>query len=443
VFAATTIQARRAISKIIFVRAESLRESDERLPADASKRCARIRRHFVSRFEQKSLAATRRWAAVPSILDRGLRDTGLRGELPPPPVAAFWGRNPLMSESSQYDYELPRDLIAQRPPASRTDARLMVIDRAAGTLAHRSIRDLPELLDPRDCLIINDTRVVPARLIGRRSNTQGRWEGLFLGVDAAGRWRLLCKTRGHLAPGETVDLLDNRGRDDVRLLMEEKQPGGMWLALPLVDEPTYDLLDRVGRVPLPHYIRGGEMERDDRLRYQTVYARNPGAVAAPTAGLHFTNELLGQLVDRGVTICRLTLHVGLDTFRPLKAERLADHPMHHETGEISPATVDKILDCRARGGRVVAVGTTSVRVLETAARDGQLRPWAGDTNLFIKPPYTFHAVDALLTNFHLPRTTLLVLVRTFGGDELIMRAYHEAIREQYRFYSYGDAMLIL
>jgi S-adenosylmethionine:tRNA ribosyltransferase-isomerase len=319
----------------------------------------------------------------------------------------------------------------------------MVIDRARETLVHRQIRDLPELLDPRDCLVVNDTQVVPARLLGRRSATGGRWEGLFLSVDAPGRWRLLCKTRGHLGPGETITLLDNRGRDDVRLEMLEQQPGGIWLARPICEEPTFELLDRVGRVPLPHYVRGGEMQRDDRQRYQTVYARNPGAVAAPTAGLHFTNELLGQLVDRGVTICRLTLHVGLDTFRPLKAALLADHQMHRESGELAPAAVEKILDCRARGGRVVAVGTTSVRVLETAAEDGHLRPWAGATELFIKPPFQFRAVDALLTNFHLPRTTLLVLVRTFGGDELMMRAYQEAIQQQYRFYSYGDAMLIL
>lgn len=348
-----------------------------------------------------------------------------------------------MAEISQYDYELPRQLIAQRPPANRTDARLMLIRRSRGTIEHRMIRDLPELLDPRDCLVLNDTRVVPARLIGRRSDTHGRWEGLFLGIAPTGHWRLLCKTRGHLGPGETIDLLDNRGRDDLRLVMHSKQPGGVWLASPASDEPAFELLERVGRIPLPHYIRRGEMEREDRLRYQTVYARNPGAVAAPTAGLHFTNELLGELVDRGVTICRLTLHVGLDTFRPLKAPRLADHQMHRETGEISQATVDKILQCRARGGRVVAVGTTSVRVLETAALDGTLRAWSGETELFIKPPFTFHAVDALMTNFHLPRTTLLVLVRTFGGDELVMRAYQEAIAEQYRFYSYGDAMLIL
>lgn len=348
-----------------------------------------------------------------------------------------------MAQASDYDYELPRDLIAQRPAANRTDARLMVLRRSTSAIEHRTIRDLPGLLDPRDCLVINDTRVVPARLLGRRSGTQGRWEGLFLGVDGEGNWRLLCKTRGHLGPGETVDLLDNRGRDDVRLRMQEKQAGGVWLARPLSEEPTFELLDRVGRVPLPHYIRHGEMERDDRQRYQTVYARNPGAVAAPTAGLHFTNELLSELVDRGITICRLTLHVGMDTFRPLKAPLLTQHQMHRESGEISPTAVEKILDCRARGGRIVAVGTTSVRVLETAAAGGLLRPWSGETELFIKPPYTFRAVDALMTNFHLPRTTLLVLVRTFGGDELVMRAYREAVQEHYRFYSYGDAMLIL
>ena len=348
-----------------------------------------------------------------------------------------------MSEASRYDYELPKALIAQHPLAQRTDARLMLVDRSQGTINHHHARDLPELLDPRDVLVINDTRVVPARLVGQRSLTGGRWEGLFLEADPQGNWRLLARTRGHIAAGETVRLFNRHGREDVPLRMIAKHPGGVWIARPETDETTTDLLDRVGRVPLPGYIRDGEMQADDRLRYQTVYARNPGAVAAPTAGLHFTNELLGQLVDRGVTICRLTLHVGLDTFRPIKTDALADHPMHRERGEISAAAVEQIKSARARGGRVVAVGTTSVRVLETAAQDGELRPWTGETELFIRPPYQFRAVDALITNFHLPRTTLLVLVRTFGGDELVMRAYHEAIAEKYRFYSYGDAMLIV
>jgi S-adenosylmethionine:tRNA ribosyltransferase-isomerase len=348
-----------------------------------------------------------------------------------------------MSEASPYDYELPRDLIAQQPLARRADARLLVIDRARKSLAHHHVRDLPELLRPEDCLVINDTRVVPARLVGQRTLTSGRWEGLFISFEPEGHWRLLAKTRGKIGPGETVTLTNRHGREDVRLRMIEKQPGGVWLAHPETDEPALELLERVGRVPLPHYIRGGEMLEEDRQRYQSVYARNPGAVAAPTAGLHFTNEVLTHLVDRGVTICRVTLHVGLGTFRPIAVEQLSEHPMHTEQGWIDQATVDQVLRCRERGGRVVAVGTTSVRVLETAAHEGQLQAWSGNTNLFIRPPYKFQIVDSLLTNFHLPRTTLLVLVRTFGGDELIVRAYQEAIAQEYRFYSYGDAMLIV
>jgi len=348
-----------------------------------------------------------------------------------------------MTEASHYDYELPKELVAQQPLARRADARLMVIDRARRTIAHHHIRDLPELLQPDDCLVINDTRVVPARLVGSRTQTQGRWEGLFIDADADGNWRLLARTRGRIAPGETVTLLNRHGREDVRLRMIEKQPGGLWIARPETDEPGFELLDRVGRVPLPKYIRGGEMRDEDRQRYQTVYNRHPGAVAAPTAGLHFTNEVLGQLVDRGVFIVRITLHVGLDTFRPIKTETLSAHSMHRERGQIEAKAVEQILAAKARGGRVLAVGTTSVRVLETAASSGVLQPWSGETDLFIRPPFTFRAVDALLTNFHLPRTTLLVLVRTFGGDELITEAYRQAIAERYRFYSYGDAMLIL
>jgi S-adenosylmethionine:tRNA ribosyltransferase-isomerase len=348
-----------------------------------------------------------------------------------------------MSDVSQYDYELPRELISQRPLAQRTDARLLVVDRAAGSLAHGHIRDLPGLLRSGDCLVVNDTRVVPARLVGRRDLTGGTWEGLFLSVETDGTWRLLARTRGKPAPGESIVLVNRQGRDDICLRLGEKLPGGVWVAWPSSDEPAFELLDRVGWVPLPHYIRGGQMVEEDRLRYQTVYAREPGSVAAPTAGLHFSNELLARLSEHGIAVCRLTLHVGLDTFRPIAAASLAEHPMHSERGHLDAATVDEILRCRRAGGRVVAVGTTAVRVLETAARDGTLKPWSGTSDLFIRPPFEFHAVDALLTNFHLPRTTLLVLVRTFGGDELIMRAYAEAIRERYRFYSYGDAMLIV
>lgn len=359
------------------------------------------------------------------------------GPWPPP------DRSSPMSELSNYDYELPASLIAQSPLPQRTDARLMVVDRRTQSLSHRHVRDLPELLAPGDCLVLNETRVAAARLVGRRKATGGRWEGLFLSVDSAANWQMLCKTRGKLAPGETIALVDRVGADDIELQLLEKRTGGVWLARPCSAENAFELLERVGRVPLPHYIRGGEMSDSDRQRYQTVYARNWGSVAAPTAGLHFTGELLERLTANNVSQARLTLHVGVGTFRPVTAESLAEHAMHCEWGEIDAAAVERIRQCRAAGGRIVAVGTTSTRVLETAAASGELQVWSGETDLFIRPPYRFRAIDALLTNFHLPRSTLLVLVRSFGGDELIKRAYAEAIGESYRFYSYGDAMLIL
>lgn len=348
-----------------------------------------------------------------------------------------------MSELDAYDYDLPKDLIAQRPAVCRSDARLLVVDRKRNTLEHKHIRDLPELLRPGDCLVINDTRVVPARLVGRRHATGGHWEGLFLEASPNGLWRVMCKTRGTLQSGDTITLTSPDGDEDVRLVLATKEPDGTWIARPSEAEDAFALLDRVGRVPLPPYIRKGQMVESDRQHYQTVYAQVPGAVAAPTAGLHFTTTLLQRLMEQGVDLCALTLHVGPGTFRPIATDTLAAHPMHSECGSIKPEAVERIMACRRRGGRVVAVGTTSVRVLETASADGTLKPFAGSTDLFIRPPYEFHAVDALLTNFHLPRTTLLVLVRTFGGDALMRRAYDEAVRERYRFYSYGDAMLIL
>jgi len=348
-----------------------------------------------------------------------------------------------MAELAQYDYELPKHLIAEQPLSHRADARLLVVDRDRNSLIHKHIRDLPGILQPDDCLVLNDTRVVPARLVGYRTRTGGRWEGLFLEANEEGLWRVMSKTRGRLVAGETVTLVNSAGRDDMVLNLAVREPEGVWVVRPESDEEAFALLDRVGRVPLPPYIRKGEMVDADRLRYQTVFAREPGAVAAPTAGLHFTEKLLGQLEAEGITLSWLTLHVGPGTFRPIETDSLAEHPMHAERGCLTDEAVEKIGACRDRGGRVVAVGSTSVRVLEAAAADGTLRPFSGQTDLFIRPPYQFRAVDALLTNFHLPRTTLLVLVRTFGGDELLCRAYEEAIGEEYRFYSYGDAMLIL
>ena len=238
-------------------------------------------------------------------------------------------------------------------------------------------------------------------------------------------------------------LLNAAGQDDVQLRLAAKQPDGSWIAEPEAADEAFALLERVGRVPLPPYIRKGEMVEADRQNYQTVYGGSRERWLPQRPGLHFSEALLGRLQDGGVTLCRLTLHVGAGTFRPIVGPSLAEHKLDAEWGTIGQECVEQVTGCRQRGGRVVAVGTTSVRLLETAAADGTLRPFTGETDLFIRPPYRFQAVDALLTNFHLPRTTLLVLVRTFGGDALVRLAYDEAIREEYRFYSYGDAMLIL
>jgi S-adenosylmethionine:tRNA ribosyltransferase-isomerase len=350
---------------------------------------------------------------------------------------------PATDELASYSYELPKHLIAQEPVRNRTDARLMVVDRKRKSISHHHVRDLPQLLRPNDCLVVNDTRVIPARLVGNRVGTGGRWEGLFLNLEPSGAWQLLCKARGRLTAGETIQLLDRDAREAGQLRLVAKSSEGIWLARPSNDESATEMLERIGRVPLPKYIRHGEMVDDDRKRYQTVFAKHNGSAAAPTAGLHFTPELIESLRSSGIDFARVTLHVGLDTFRPIKSARLEGHQMHSETGRIDAVAVERLVKARKAGGRIVAVGTTSVRVLETAAVDGVLRPWEGQTQLFIQPPYRFRAVDALMTNFHLPRTTLLVLARTFGGDDLIRQAYDEAIRQEYRFYSYGDAMLIL
>ncbi|HZZ29630.1 MAG TPA: tRNA preQ1(34) S-adenosylmethionine ribosyltransferase-isomerase QueA [Pirellulales bacterium] len=347
------------------------------------------------------------------------------------------------SELDQYNYNLPKHLIAQEPMANRADARLMVVDRAQRQIMHQHVRDLPELLRPGDCLVLNDTRVIPARLVGYRMSTKGRWEGLYLNSEPSGAWQVLCKARGKLAPGETIQLLDRLAREDTQLRLIAKSEQGVWLVRPSEDELPIKLLERIGRVPLPKYIRHGEMVDADLQRYQTVYAKHSGSVAAPTAGLHFTAELLDRLQAAKIGIARVTLHVGMDTFRPIKAAQLDKHAMHSEWGQIDATNVERINLARKNKGRIVAVGTTSVRVLETAAADGVLRPWEGQTQLFIRPPYRFRAVDCLLTNFHLPSTTLLVLVRAFGGDKLMQSAYEEAVRNEYRFYSYGDAMLIV
>jgi len=350
-----------------------------------------------------------------------------------------------MSEADLYDYHLPPELIAQQPLERRADARLLRLRRTDGAIEHRHVRDLPDLLCAGDLVVVNDTRVVPARLVGRRAATGGRWEGLFLQEESPGAWRILAHTRGRPQAGERIVLVDREGRDAMTLALVDRGPGGTWIVRPDAQDPLHEVLDRVGRVPLPGYIRGGQELAEDVDRYQTVFAQERGSAAAPTAGLHFTPELLATLADRGIGRAEVTLHVGLDTFRPITVDRLDDHPMHTEWCACPAETVAAIRATKARGGRVVAIGTTAVRTLETAAAAspaGMLSPWRGPTDLFIKPGFSFRVVDCLLTNFHMPRTTLMVLVSTFASRDLIRRGYEEAIREGYRLLSYGDAMLI-
>jgi S-adenosylmethionine:tRNA ribosyltransferase-isomerase len=348
-----------------------------------------------------------------------------------------------MSDLEVYDYILPRELIAQHPLPTRSDARLMVIDREKQSIEHRYIRDLPEFLGAGDILVLNDTKVIPARLVGYRQSTGGRWYGLYLESDELGIWKLLCKTRGKMAPGESITLQDRESRDSIVLRMLSKQDDGAWVAVPEVQDDPLTILEKVGRIPLPPYIRDGEMVDDDVKQYQTVFAKTPGSVAAPTAGLHFTAELLVKLTASGVQIEHVTLHVGAGTFRPIKADQVDSHVMHSEWCKVSKSTAKKLAAAAEEGKRIVAVGTTTLRTLETAAQNGAIEAFSGPTDIFIKPPHEFRGAQALLTNFHLPRSTLLVLVHAFGGTKLMRRAYEEAMEERYRFYSYGDAMLIL
>lgn len=348
------------------------------------------------------------------------------------------------NELDDYDFELPRELIAQDPPPHRTDARMMIIERVSGRIEHGSIRDLPSLLRAGDAIVVNDSKVIPARLIGYRQQTKGRWEGLFLRADG-GIGELLSKTRGTLQPGEHIVLRDPEGRENQHLVVVSHGEDGKLLVRLEPDMDWFEMLERSGRVPLPPYIRDGQMTEVDRQRYQTVYARNPGSVAAPTAGLHLTEDLLQKIRAAGVALVSVTLHVGLGTFRPVQTTTLDSHKMHSEWAQISGNVVRRLASARSEGGRILAVGTTTVRTLETSALhgQGQLCEWTGETDLFIRPGHRFAAVDRMLTNFHLPRSTLLVLVSTFAGRELMLEAYRKAVEERYRFFSYGDCMLIL
>ncbi|MFP4250754.1 MAG: tRNA preQ1(34) S-adenosylmethionine ribosyltransferase-isomerase QueA [Armatimonadota bacterium] len=336
---------------------------------------------------------------------------------------------------SDYDYELPSERIARYPAQRRDRSRLLVLDRSTGKREHREFRDVVELLEPGDFLALNDTRVIPARLFGE-APTGGRVELLLLEQVEPDRWHAIGRPGRRLRPGCEVSFGD--GRLTARVLGIEEE--GIRLVELEHEGELLELLETIGEPPLPPYI-DRDAEALDRERYQTVYAREPGAVAAPTAGLHFTEELLEELRERGVEIGYVTLHVGLGTFRPVRAERVEDHQMHSEYYCVPE---EFALRANRREGRLIAVGTTVTRTLESAADEaGEIHAGCGDTELFIYPGYDFRAIEGLITNFHLPRSTLLMMVSAFlGSRQELMDAYREALERGYRFYSYGDAMLI-
>jgi S-adenosylmethionine:tRNA ribosyltransferase-isomerase len=341
--------------------------------------------------------------------------------------------------TADFDFALPPELIAQAPAERRDASRLLVVDRATGALAHRAFPALVDQVAAGDAVVLNETRVFPARLRGRRAGG-GAAEVLLLhphaGEDLV--WTALVRPGARLGPGRTVEVADGLGVEIV-----DTTPGGERIVRLVTDLPLAAALERWGEVPLPPYVQRTATD-DDRERYQTIYARERGSVAAPTAGLHFTADILSALEAKGARIARVVLHVGVGTFRPVEAEDPAEHRMHAEWYSIPAEAAATINDVRARGGRVWSVGTTVTRTLESAAaEDGSLVAAEGWTDIFIRPPYRFRVVGGLLTNFHLPRSTLLMLVSAFAGHELTMRAYREAVAERYRFFSYGDAMLLV
>jgi S-adenosylmethionine:tRNA ribosyltransferase-isomerase len=344
---------------------------------------------------------------------------------------------------ADFDFELPGDRIAQEPLPERDASRLMQLDRATGAVRHRAFRDLPDLLEPGDLVVLNDTRVIPARLMGRKA-TGGAVEVLLLEpVERPGAvaWRCLVRGSKSLRPGAPIDL--GGGLSGEIVTKDDEACVVRFLA----DERTFDrAVEALGQVPLPPYIHrepGDSRQEEDRRRYQTVFARVPGAVAAPTAGLHFTPAILERLAGRGIETARVTLHTGEATFLPVRTEKVEDHRLYPERFEIPEEAAEAIGRARDRGGRVVAVGTTVVRTLEASALPGRrVRAASGRSDLFLYPGYEFRVVDALVTNFHLPRSTLLMLVSAFAGRENVLAAYREAVRSGYRFFSYGDAMLI-
>lgn len=335
-----------------------------------------------------------------------------------------------------YDYDLPEELIAQDPLEDRSSSRLMVLDRQTGDVEHRHFTDILEYLHPGDCLVINNTKVIPARLFGVKEDTQAKIEVLLLKRKENDIWETLVKPGKKAKPGTKLVFGDGLLTAEVVDVVEE----GNRLIQFHYDGIFEEILDQLGQMPLPPYITH---QLKDKNRYQTVYAKYDGSAAAPTAGLHFTKELLQKVKDMGVDIAEVTLHVGLGTFRPVKVENVLDHHMHSEFYMVSQEAADKINRAKESGHRVIAVGTTSTRTLEAAAdENGRLHETSGWTEIFIYPGYQFKVIDALITNFHLPQSTLVMLVSALAGREYVLHAYEIAVKERYRFFSFGDAMLI-
>ncbi len=335
-------------------------------------------------------------------------------------------------------YDLPEELIAQDPLADRSSSKLMVLDKKTGRTEHRIFKDIIEYLNPGDCLVINDTKVIPARLIGEKEGTGAAIEVLLLKrkEDMANTWEVLVKPGKKARPGTRISFGDGKLVGEIIDIVEE----GDRLIQFSFDGIFEEILDELGQMPLPPYITH---KLEDKNRYQTVYAKHEGSAAAPTAGLHFTNELLAEIEVKGVKIARVTLHVGLGTFRPVKVENILEHHMHSEYYEVSEEAADTINSVRQSGGRIIAVGTTSTRTLESVAdTHGCIKPCRGWTDIFIYPGYEFKAIDCLITNFHLPESTLIMLVSALAGKDNVMAAYREAVENSYRFFSFGDAMFI-
>lgn len=335
---------------------------------------------------------------------------------------------------SDFDYHLPEHLIAQNPLESRTASRMLTLDGISGKISDKHFVDLVDLLNPGDLLVFNNTRVIPARLFGKKA-TGGKVE--ILAERIMGRKRLLVHARSNrpLKQGAVIEI-----HGGWRCVLGERQ-GDLWILELRATESVEELLETAGHIPLPPYIQRLD-QGSDRQRYQTVYAERPGAVAAPTAGLHFDESMIGRIQTKGIQTAYLTLHVGSGTFQPVRVENLDEHRMHAEVCEVREAVVDAVNDAKSRGGKVIAVGTTTIRALEAASVSGELKSFNGETDLFIRPGFRFSCVDRLLTNFHLPESTLLTLVCAFAGYQSVMTAYRHAVRQQYRFFSYGDAMFL-